>query len=209
VRRTVGISYQTLKRLDKIKKHLIYPFSNLSSLSSNSSNLNMASASTTETATLAAGCFWSVELKFQREPGVLKTSVGYTGGQKLNPTYKETCTGQTGHAEAVQIEFDPKVVTFGKLLDIFFKKHDPTTLNRQGGDHGSQYRSAIFYHSPAQQQEAEERVKSETKKLGKQVVTEVTAFTHWWPAEEYHQQYLEKGGQCSAKGDNSEIRCYG
>jgi len=166
-------------------------------------------AANTETATVAAGCFWSVELIYQREPGVLKTEVGYTGGHLENPTYKDTCTGTTGHAEAVQIEFDPTQCSYARILDIFYGKHDPTTLNRQGGDVGSQYRSAIFYHSEEQKREAEERTKAEQEKLGKTVVTEIVPFTKWWPAEEYHQKYLEKGGQCSRKGDKTAIRCYG
>lgn len=128
---------------------------------------------------LSAGCFWSVELIYQREPGVTRTEVGYTGGHKENPTYKETCTGTTGHAEAVQVDFDPSVVSYGRLLDIFFEKHDPTTKDRQGGDIGSQYRSAIFYHSPEQKSEAEERVAAEQKKLGKPVVTEIAPAGKW------------------------------
>ena len=133
----------------------------------------------------SAGCFWSVELIYQREPGVLRTEVGYTGGHKENPTYRETCTGTTGHAEAVQLVYDPAVVSFGRLLDIFFEKHDPTTKDRQGGDVGSQYRSAIFFHDEAQKTEATERCAAETKKIGKQVVTEIAPMTKWYPAEEY------------------------
>lgn len=166
-------------------------------------------AAATQTATVAAGCFWSVELIYQREPGVLSTEVGYTGGHAENPTYKQTCTGTTGHAESVQIKFDPAQVTFARLLDIFFEKHDPTTKDRQGGDVGSQYRSAIFFHDEAQKTEATERCAAEAKKLGKEVVTEIAPIGKWYPAEEYHQKYLEKGGQCSLKGDKTKIRCYG
>ncbi|KAL6042508.1 Peptide methionine sulfoxide reductase A2-1 [Balamuthia mandrillaris] len=162
-----------------------------------------------ELATFAAGCFWSVELVFQRLPGVLSTQVGYTQGHKANPTYQEVCSGQTGHAEAVQLEYDPEEVTYDKLLDVFWKKHNPTTLNRQGNDIGTQYRSGIYYHNE-QQKEAAERTKQEvTKKLGKTVVTEILPAKEFWPAEDYHQRYLEKGGQCAAKGCTDTIRCYG
>jgi len=166
-------------------------------------------ASGTQKATFAAGCFWSVELVYQREPGVLKTEVGYTGGHVKNPTYEQTCSGTTGHAESVQVEFDPKQVSYERLLEIFWNKHDPTTPNRQGNDIGSQYRSAIFYHNDEQKALAEAGVVEQTKKRGKQVVTEVKPAGEWWKAEEYHQRYLEKGGQCSAKGDKTAIRCYG
>ncbi|EFA74584.1 peptide methionine sulfoxide reductase [Heterostelium album PN500] len=162
-----------------------------------------------EKATFAAGCFWSVELVFQRMVGVLSTRVGYTNGVKLNPTYKEVCTGTTGHAEAVELEFDPAQVSYGQLLDVFWKKHDPTTLNRQGGDQGTQYRSGIYYHNDRQHTEAEESKKQEQLKYKQPIVTEILPAGVFYPAEEYHQQYLQKGGQCSSKGCTDKIRCYG
>jgi len=162
-----------------------------------------------ELATFAAGCFWSVELIFQREPGVDDTIVGYTGGQVDHPTYEQVCSGKTGHAESVQITYDPKVVSYDRLLDIFFHKHDPTTKDRQGGDRGTQYRSAIFYHTP-QQQAAALKKKDEIQKSYKSpLVTEIVPAVKFWRAEEYHQRYLEKGGQCANKGDKTDIRCYG
>ena len=162
-----------------------------------------------EKATFAAGCFWSVELVFQREPGVVDTTVGYTGGTVANPSYEAVCTGRTGHAEAVQVTFNPKEVTYRRLLDIFFDKHDPTQMNRQGGDVGTQYRSGIWYHNEQQKKEAEERKAEEQKKLGRTVVTEITPAQEYYMAEDYHQRYLEKGGQCAIKGDKTKIRCYG
>ena len=162
-----------------------------------------------EKATFAAGCFWSVELIFQREPGVVDTKVGYTGGKVNNPSYEAVCSGRTGHAEAVQVVFNPKEVTYRRLLDIFFDKHDSTQLDRQGNDVGSQYRSGIWYYSEQQRKEAEERKAEEQKQQRKPVVTEVTAAQEFYVAEDYHQRYLEKGGQCAAKGDKTHIRCYG
>jgi len=165
----------------------------------------------TQKATFAAGCFWSVELVYQRAHGVIKTEVGYTGGWKPNPTYKEVCTDTTGHAEAVQVEYDPSAISYEQLLDIFWKKHDPTQLNRQGNDIGSQYRSAIFYHNEEQKRLAEESKRKQQEKLGsdKKIVTEIVPAGEWWPAEEYHQRYLEKKGQSAAKGCTDPIRCYG
>eukprot|EP01112_Ceratiomyxa_fruticulosa_P013351 TRINITY_DN3757_c0_g1_i2.p1 TRINITY_DN3757_c0_g1~~TRINITY_DN3757_c0_g1_i2.p1 ORF type:complete len:165 (+),score=26.64 TRINITY_DN3757_c0_g1_i2:109-603(+) len=160
-------------------------------------------------ATLAAGCFWSVELIFQRAPGVLRTAVGYTGGHKASPTYREVCSGNTGHAEAVQLEYDPSVISYDQILDIFWHKHDPTQVNRQGNDVGTQYRSAIFYHSEEQRVKAQASLEKEQARLGKKIATEITAASTFYPAEEYHQQYLEKGGQCSSKGCTDKIRCYG
>jgi peptide-methionine (S)-S-oxide reductase len=160
-------------------------------------------------ATFAAGCFWSVELVFQREPGVVDTSVGYTGGSVKNPTYEAVCSGRTGHAEAVQVTFDPSQVSYGRLLSVFFDKHDPTQLNRQGNDSGSQYRSAIFYHSEEQRTQAQEKKAEVQKSYKAPVVTEIAAFKEYFPAEEYHQRYLEKGGQCAIKGDKTKIQCYG
>ena len=151
-------------------------------------------ANSSDKATFAAGCFWGVEAAFRQVPGVLATSVGYAGGTKERPTYEEVCTGRTGHAEAVEVEFDPARVTYDQLLDVFWSEHDPTQLNRQGPDHGTQYRSAVFFHSPEQEAAAlasRERVQSRSRK---EVVTEITAASEFWPAEEYHQRYLEKRG---------------
>ena len=145
-------------------------------------------------ATFAAGCFWGVEAAFRQVPGVVSTSVGYTGGTTARPSYEEVCTGRTGHAEAVEVEFDPSRVSYDQLLDVFWQEHDPTTLNRQGPDVGTQYRSAVFFHSPEQESAAlasRDRVQSRSRK---QVVSEITPATDFWPAEEYHQRYLEKRG---------------
>jgi len=147
-------------------------------------------------ATFAAGCFWGVEDAFRQVKGVLSTSVGYTGGTKLNPTYKEVCTGGTGHAEAVEVEFDPGQVSYLELLATFWKSHDPTTLNRQGPDIGTQYRSAIFFHDAEQEQEARDS-KAVLEKEGvfrRPIVTQIVAAGPFYRAEEYHQQYFEKQG---------------
>eukprot|EP00735_Rhodelphis_limneticus_P008784 TRINITY_DN226_c0_g1::TRINITY_DN226_c0_g1_i1::g.1669::m.1669 TRINITY_DN226_c0_g1::TRINITY_DN226_c0_g1_i1::g.1669 ORF type:complete len:188 (+),score=40.72,sp/Q7XUP7/MSR21_ORYSJ/61.35/3e-71,PMSR/PF01625.16/4.1e-64 TRINITY_DN226_c0_g1_i1:70-564(+) len=162
-----------------------------------------------ESAVFAAGCFWSVELRFQRVPGVLSTAVGYTGGHHLNPTYKEVCSGTTGHAEAVKLTFDPKEVSYQELLNIFFEKHNPTQLNRQGNDVGTQYRSAIYYFNDAQKTAAIEAKAAAQQKYTTPVVTEIVPAVQFYPAEDYHQRYLEKGGQCSSKGCADAIRCYG
>lgn len=148
-------------------------------------------------ATFAAGCFWGVEASFRRVPGVTATTVGYTGGSTPDPTYEDVCTDRTGHAEAVEVEFDPARVSYEQLLDVFWSSHDPTTLNRQGPDVGSQYRSEIFYHTPEQQAAAEaSRQKLEASgKHRRPVVTEIRPAARFYPAEEYHQQYLEKRGQ--------------
>lgn len=161
------------------------------------------------TATFAAGCFWGVELAFQRLNGVAKTQVGYTNGQQLNPTYRDVCSGQTGHAEAVEIKYDSSVVSFNELLSKFWSIHDPTTLNRQKNDIGTQYRSGIYYHSEEQKQQATESKVALEKKLSRPIVTEIAAAATFYPAEDYHQQYLEKGGQCAATGCADRIRCYG
>ena len=146
-----------------------------------------------EIATFAAGCFWGIEAAFRRVEGVSDTSVGYIGGETENPTYQQVCSGQTGHAEAVQVTFDPSRVSYEDLLELFWECHDPTTLNRQGPDIGTQYRSAIFTHSPAQVQAAFESKEALFSK-GVSVVTEVVSAGAYWPAEDYHQQYIEKAG---------------
>lgn len=149
-----------------------------------------------ETATFAAGCFWGVEESFRQVPGVLETAVGYLGGHTTNPTYKDVCTDETGHAEVVQVAFDPSKVSYDKLLDVFWSAHDPTTLNRQGPDIGTQYRSAIFFHSPDQARQArasKEKVQA-SGKFRRPVVTEITAASTFYPAEDYHQKYLAKRG---------------
>ena len=149
-----------------------------------------------EKATFAAGCFWGVEATFRQMPGVISTRVGYTGGQTENPTYKEVCTDRTGHAEAVEVEFDPAKVPYRDLLQVFWENHDPTQLNRQGPDFGTQYRSAIFYHSPEQEQAAR-KSKSALDKSGKYsrpIVTQIVPAVTFYEAEDYHQQYVEKRG---------------
>ena len=147
-------------------------------------------------ATFAAGCFWGVEATFRQVEGVLSTAVGYTGGTLQNPSYRAVCTDTTGHAEAVDVEYDPSKVTYEQLLDIFWENHDPTTLNRQGPDFGSQYRSAVFYHDPLQETVAREskEKRNASGRYPRPVVTEITAASTFYRAEEYHQQYLEKRG---------------
>ena len=152
-----------------------------------------------ETATFGAGCFWGVEVRFQQEPGVTETAVGYEGGKLDNPTYKDVCTDRTGHAEVVEVKFDPAKVSYQRLLDLFFELHDPTQLNRQGPDWGAQYRSAVFFHSPEQEAAAKATIVrlNEQKAFKKPIVTEVVPAETFWRAEEYHQKYLEKRGQAS------------
>jgi len=145
-------------------------------------------------ATFAAGCFWGVEDAFHKLPGVTDTSVGYTGGHTDEPTYKEVCGHRTGHAEAVEVEFDPEQISYQRLVERFFALHDPTQLNRQGPDVGDQYRSAIFFHDPAQQAVAAEAKARVAAASHRAVVTEVVPATMFWRAEEYHQQYVEKRG---------------
>jgi peptide-methionine (S)-S-oxide reductase len=147
-----------------------------------------------ETATFAAGCFWGVEAAFRRLAGVQSTRVGYIGGSNAKPTYREVCTDRTGHAEAVEVTYDPAVISFNDLLEVFWTNHNPTTLNRHGPDVGSQYRSAIFFHSP--EQEAEARASRDTAqgRFARPIVTEIVTAPEFWPAEDYHQQYLEKRG---------------
>ena len=150
-----------------------------------------------EKATFAAGCFWGIEAIFAKVPGVTETAVGYSGGNFAHPTYKEVCSGRTGHAEVVEVIFDPAKVSYEKLLDVFWSVHDPTTTNRQGPDVGEQYRSAIFYHS-AEQEKAARASKERLEKSGRlsrPVVTEITPASVFYRAEEYHQKYLEKRGQ--------------
>lgn len=144
-----------------------------------------------ETATLAGGCFWCTDALFRRVYGVERVVSGYTGGSVMNPTYHDVCAGTTGHAEAVQIIFDPEIVSFAQLLEVFWRTHDPTTLNRQGADRGTQYRSAIFYHDNGQRAIAEQS-KQEAEAAGiwpNPIVTEIVPFTKFYPAEEYHQNY--------------------
>ena len=150
-------------------------------------------------ATFGAGCFWGVELTFQKTKGVTSTSVGYSGGTTHNPTYEEVCTGRSGHAEVVQVEFDPSIVSYEELLDVLWGCHDPTTLNRQGPDRGTQYRSAIYYHSPEQEASAM-ALKAKADKSGRfssPIVTEITSASEYYMAEDYHQKYLEKRGMGS------------
>ena len=152
-----------------------------------------------EKATFAAGCFWGVEAAFRKIPGVISTAVGYCGGETVEPSYQDVCTGTTGHAEVVQVEFDPTQVGYEKLLAVFWENHNPTTLNRQGPDIGTQYRSAIFFHNA--EQEAASRMSKEELDNGNRysgpVVTEIVPAATFYCAEEYHQQYLEKRGQAS------------
>jgi peptide methionine sulfoxide reductase msrA/msrB len=153
-----------------------------------------ASTEATETAILAGGCFWGMEEILRKLPGVIDTEVGYSGGEFEHPTYADMRTGRTGHAESIRIVFDPAKITYGALLDTFFRMHDPTTQNRQGNDVGTQYRSAIFFTSESQRAEAEAAVKRAEKsgRWKKPIVTEITAAGPFWPAEDYHQDYLEK-----------------
>ena len=147
-----------------------------------------------EKATFAAGCFWGVEAAFRQVQGVTATAVGYTGGSLGDPSYEDVCTGRTGHAEAVEVEFDPAKVSYDQLLDTFWQSHDPTTLNRQGPDVGTQYRSAIFFHDPDQETAAIASRERLQGKSSKPIVTEVTPAPEFYRAEEYHQRYLEKRG---------------
>lgn len=151
----------------------------------------------TERATFAAGCFWGVEEAFRKVNGVRSTTVGYTGGTTRNPTYEEVCTDNTGHAEAVQMEYDPSVVSYEDLLKVFWESHDPTTPNRQGPDFGSQYRSAIFYHDEKQKTAAmasRDKLQSSDRFNKKHIVTEIATAKEFYRAEDYHQQYLQKHG---------------
>jgi peptide-methionine (S)-S-oxide reductase len=153
----------------------------------------------TQIATFGAGCFWGIEANFRKIPGVVEAESGYSGGHMVNPTYKDVCTDETGHAEVVQVTFDPDRVSYEKLLEAFWQMHDPTQVNRQGPDYGSQYRSAIFFHSP-EQEAAAKKGKAALEASGKlrhPVATEITAAGPFFRAEEYHQKYLEKRGATS------------
>ena len=145
-----------------------------------------------EIAVLGLGCFWGPEIKFSKLEGVIKTEVGYCGGDSKTVTYKEVCTGNTNHAEVVKLDFDPKIISYEKILDFFFEIHDPTTLNSQGPDFGTQYRSEIFYLSDRQKEIAESAIKKVNLKLSGNVVTKSSLLKNYCPAEEYHQRYLEK-----------------
>ena len=147
-----------------------------------------------EQATLAGGCFWCLEAVYDQLRGVANVDSGYAGGRRPNPTYEQVCTGTTGHAEVVQITYDPEQITYGDLLDVFFTIHDPTTLNRQGADVGTQYRSAIFYHNDEQKRIAEEKIRElgDFKTWEDPIVTQVAPLTEFYPAEEYHRDYFER-----------------
>eukprot|EP00252_Welwitschia_mirabilis_P025982 TRINITY_DN831_c0_g1_i1.p1 TRINITY_DN831_c0_g1~~TRINITY_DN831_c0_g1_i1.p1 ORF type:complete len:267 (-),score=12.91 TRINITY_DN831_c0_g1_i1:271-1071(-) len=165
-------------------------------------------------AQFGAGCFWGVELAFQRVPGVTKTEVGYSQGFLHKPTYEDVCAGRTMHSEVVRVQYDPSECSYDTLLDVFWARHDPTALNRQGNDVGTQYRSGIYYYTPEQEKAARESMERQQKVLRKKIVTEILPAKKFYRAEEYHQQYLEKGGrfgfkQSAAKGCNDPIRCYG
>jgi peptide-methionine (S)-S-oxide reductase len=153
----------------------------------------------TEIATFGAGCFWGIEAAFRRIPGVVDAAVGYSGGHTADPTYQDVCTDETGHAEVVQVTFDPAKVTYRELLDAFWKMHNPTQKNRQGPDFGSQYRTAIFFHSPEQEAAAKKSKAAldASKKFAQPVATEITPAGPFYRAEEYHQKYLEKRGAAS------------
>uniref|UniRef100_A0A1J3FRX2 peptide-methionine (S)-S-oxide reductase n=1 Tax=Noccaea caerulescens TaxID=107243 RepID=A0A1J3FRX2_NOCCA len=165
-------------------------------------------------AQFGAGCFWSVELAYQRVPGVTQTEVGYSQGITHNPSYEDVCSSTSNHAEVVRVQYDPKECTFESLLDLFWSKHDPTTLNRQGNDVGTQYRSGIYFYSPEQEKLARESLERHQQQVDRKIVTEILPAKKFYRAEEHHQQYLSKGGrfglkQSTAKGCNDPIRCYG
>lgn len=156
-----------------------------------------------EKATFAAGCFWGVEAAFRQSPGVTETRVGYTGGHTQHPSYEAVCSHRTGHAEAVEVTFDPAEISYEELLDVFWRKHNPRSRNRQGFDIGSQYRSAIFYHSPEQEAAAradKERLQAELR-WGQKIRTQIEPAGEFWEAEHYHQQYLERRGRATCHAD--------
>ncbi|CAD6263312.1 unnamed protein product [Miscanthus lutarioriparius] len=160
-------------------------------------------------AQFAAGCFWSVELTYQRLPSVARTEVGYTQGHHQAPTYELVCGHGTGHAEAVRVHYDPKACPYTTLLDVFWAKINPTTLNRQGKDVGTQYRTGIYYYTAEQESLARASLAEQQKKWEDKIVTEILPAKRFYPAEEYHQRYLEKGGQSAEKGCTEPMRCYG
>ncbi|RID78717.1 hypothetical protein BRARA_A01513 [Brassica rapa] len=165
-------------------------------------------------AQFGAGCFWGAELAYQRVPGVTKTEVGYSHGFVDNPSYEDVCSETTGHNEIVRVQYDPKEISFESLLDVFWKRHDPTTLNRQGNDVGTRYRSGIYFYTDEQEKLAREAMEKQQKILNRKIVTEILPATKFYRAENYHQQYLAKGGrmglsQSAEKGCNDPIRCYG
>jgi peptide-methionine (S)-S-oxide reductase len=153
----------------------------------------------TEKATFGAGCFWGVEIEFRNVPGVVDTAVGYEGGTLPNPTYEDVCSHTTGHAEVVQVEFDPDEVSYDQLLDVFWSVHDPTQVNRQGPDIGSNYRSVIFFHSPEQEEKALESKARAQARFDRPIATEISPASDFWRAEEYHQQYLVKRGLATCR----------
>jgi peptide-methionine (S)-S-oxide reductase len=162
-------------------------------------NVSEEKSTKLQKADFAAGCFWHIEDAFRKVPGVVSTAAGFEGGKTESPTYKEVCTDKTGHAETVEVTYDPSKVSYEKLLDVFWSIHDPTTVNRQGPDVGSQYRSAIFYYT-REQEEAAKRSKEKIEKsgrFGRPIVTQILPATKFWKAEEYHQQYLEKNKNAS------------
>ncbi|CAD5194990.1 unnamed protein product [Musa acuminata subsp. burmannicoides] len=173
-----------------------------------------APAAGQEFAQFGAGCFWGVELAFQRVPGVTKTEVGYSQGSLHEPTYEDVCTGATNHAEVVRVQYDPLACSYDDLLQVFWARHDPTTINRQANDVGTQYRSGIYYYTQEQEKAARETMEKHQEVLDRKIVTEILPAKKFYRAEEYHQQYLEKGGrfgskQSAAKGCSDPIRCYG
>ncbi|KHN05803.1 Peptide methionine sulfoxide reductase [Glycine soja] len=167
-----------------------------------------------EFAEFGSGCFWGAELAFQRVVGVVKTEVGYTQGHTPDPNYKLVCTGTTNHVEVVRVQFDPKVCPYNDLLALFWSRHDPTSINRQGNDVGAQYRSGIYYYNDTQARLGQESKDAKQLELKEKIVTEILPAKRFYKAEEYHQQYLEKGGgqgnkQSAEKGCTDPIRCYG
>ncbi|AED91162.1 Peptide methionine sulfoxide reductase A1 [Arabidopsis thaliana] len=165
-------------------------------------------------AQFGAGCFWGVELAFQRVPGVTQTEAGYTQGTVDNPSYGDVCSGTTGHSEVVRVQYDLNDCTYESLLDLFWSRHDPTTLNRQGNDVGTQYRSGIYFYTPEQEKLARESLERHQQQMERKIMTEILPAKKFYRAEEHHQQYLSKGGrfgqgQSTAKGCNDPIRCYG
>jgi len=157
----------------------------------NAQPTNVMTTNSTETATLGGGCFWCVEAIYERLPGVISATSGFAGGHTENPTYHEVCSGTTGHAEVTQIVFDPAKISYAQLLDVFWQAHDPTTLNRQGADEGTQYRSVIFYHDEKQKLAAEKSRLAAQEKFSAPIVTEIVPFKKFYPAEDYHQGYYD------------------